>query len=239
MNRKAFLFWYIPILLLVTLLAIVSACIFNQLAKEASGEMTFKNRTCIVIDAGHGGVDGGATSCTGALESGINLDISIRLDDLLHLMGYETKMIRTADLSVHTEGTTIAQKKISDLKERVRIANSTPNALLVSIHQNMFQDAKYSGAQVFYASTPKSETLAKALQSSLGAALLPGNKRQAKPSSGVYLMERIQCTGVLIECGFLSNPVEESLLRNTEYQKKLCAAIAATLSVYLDRKNIN
>ena len=94
------------------------------------------------------------------LESSFNLEISLRLNDLFHLLGYETRMIRTTDTSVYTKGDTIAQKKASDLKERVRIVKDTENALLLSIHQNIFPEGKYSGAQVFYADTPGSEALA-------------------------------------------------------------------------------
>lgn len=188
---------------------------------------------CIIIDAGHGGVDGGATSCAGILESRYNLEISLRLEDLLHLLGYETKMIRREDVSIYTQGETIAQKKVSDLRERVRIANETPNGLLLSIHQNYYSDQRYSGAQVFYPDTARSEALAEKLQSSLCISLDPANHRQVKKSSGVYLMDRIQCTGVLIECGFLSNPQEEAKLRNENYQQKLCAVIATTISGFL------
>ena len=188
---------------------------------------------CIVIDAGHGGVDGGATSCTGRLESGFNLEIALRLDDLFHLLGYETRMIRTTDSSVYTSGETIAQKKVSDLKERVRVINETENAILLSIHQNNFTDSKYSGAQVFYGGAGESEALAKALQSAFVSSVNPGSNRQCKKSQGVYLMEHINCTGVLIECGFLSNVQEEAKLRSPEYQKQLCCVIAATAASFL------
>lgn len=187
----------------------------------------------IIIDAGHGGIDGGATSCTGKLESSFNLEIALRLDDLLHFLGHDTQMIRTTDTSVYTRGETIAQKKVSDLKERVRIVNEAENALLLSIHQNNFTDGKYSGAQVFYAETEGSEALAKQLQDAFVSTLNPGSKRKCKKSDGVYLMEHIDCTGVLIECGFLSNAQEEAKLQSAEYQKKLCCVIAATVSSFL------
>lgn len=188
---------------------------------------------CIVLDAGHGGEDGGATSCTGVLESGINLEITLRLRDLLHLLGRETRMIRTSDISVYTKGGSIAQKKMSDLKERVRIVNSTPNAMLLSIHQNNFSDSRYSGAQVFYADTQGSESLAKVLQCALISSLNKGSNRKCKKSDGVYLMEHISCPGILVECGFLSNPAEEARLRNRDYQQKLCCVIASTVSSFL------
>jgi len=191
------------------------------------------NRTTVIIDAGHGGVDGGATSCTGVLESQLNLEIALRLDDLMHLLGIRTTMIRTTDISVYTEGETIAAKKVSDLKERVRIVNETEKAVLISVHQNYFSDNRYSGAQVFYADTPGSQELATALQTGFTANLSPDNHRKAKNAQGVYLMEHIGCSGVLIECGFLSNPQEEALLRQEDYQKKLSCVIAAVCSTYL------
>lgn len=188
----------------------------------------------IVIDAGHGGMDCGAISCTGVYESQINLQISLKLQDLMHLLGIQTVMIRDTDRSVYTDGSTIAAKKVSDIKERIRIVNTTPNALLVSIHQNNFQDAKYAGAQLFYNSQPESKLLAEKLQTAFRENLNPSNKRQIKKTSGVYLMEHINCTGVLIECGFLSNPQEESKLRDEGYQKAICCVIAATIHQYLN-----
>lgn len=205
----------------------------NRAVTVMAESQPIERETCIVIDAGHGGIDGGATSCTGRLESAYNLEISMRLNDLFHLLGYDTRMIRTTDTSVYTKGETIAQQKVSDLKERVRIVNETENALLLSIHQNNFSDGRYSGAQVFYAQTEESEALAKLLQTALVESLNPGSNRKSKKSDGVYLMEHIDRTGVLVECGFLSNPEEEARLRDPEYQRKLCCVIAATVSSFL------
>lgn len=189
----------------------------------------------VIIDAGHGGVDGGATSCSGKLESAYNLEISLRLNDLMHLLGVHTKMVRTSDISVYTQGETIAEKKISDLKNRVKLVNETENALLVSIHQNTYPDSRYSGAQVFYAPKGEGQLLAEQLQTALVQTLNPGSNRRCKRSDGVYLMEHIEKTGVLIECGFLSNIEEEAKLRSDAYQKNLCCVIAATVCNFLDR----
>ena len=205
----------------------------SRVVTVISEELPFERKHCIVIDPGHGGEDGGATSCTGRMESEYNLAISQRLDDLMHLLGYQTRMTRTSDVSIYTTGSTIAQKKVSDLKERVRIVNETGNALLVSIHQNQFSDSRYSGAQVFYAKTDGSKELAQALQGKLVTALNPYSNRKSKLVSGVYLMENIRCTGVLVECGFLSNAQEEAMLRDGEYQKKLCCVIASVISQHL------
>lgn len=197
-----------------------------------SEQMPIEREHCFIIDAGHGGVDGGATSCTGKLESSFNLEIALRLNDLMKFLGYDTKMIRTTDVSVYTKGETIAQKKVSDLKERVRICNETDGAVLLSIHQNTFSDSKYSGAQVFYASAEGSELLAKSAQTAFVETVNPGSNRQAKRADGVYLMEHIECPGILIECGFLSNHEEESKLRSEAYQKQLCCVIASVAANY-------
>ena len=231
--------WYIPTYFCVLAIALVGACSANQAISTAAEDQGKQGRSCVIIDAGHGGVDGGATSCTGVLESGINLQIALRLEALVHLLGYNTRMIRSTDISVYKEGTSIAQKKVSDLKERVRMINETENGILISIHQNQFSDSRYSGAQVFYSDAPDSQALAKQLQTSFIKTLNPGSRRLAKKSSGIYLMEHIRCTGVLIECGFLSNPQEEALLRDAAYQKKLCSVIAANLCVYLDRQGVS
>ena len=189
-----------------------------------------QNRTVIIIDAGHGGIDGGATSCTGIPESHINLQISLRLNDLVQLLGFETKMIRKTDTSVYTEGNTIAAQKVSDLKQRVKLVNETKNAVLISVHQNTFLDSRYSGAQVFYANDDTSRELAKVMQADLISNLNPGSKRQCKSSDGIYLMQNIQRPGVLIECGFLSNPEEEANLLTAEYQKQIASVVATCVS---------
>lgn len=229
MKRRNFYFIYTAAMVLVLMCAYWG----SRAVTVISERLPIARQHCIVIDPGHGGEDGGATSCTGVLESAYNLEISRRLNDLLHFLGYETRMIRTEDVSVYTTGDTIARKKISDLKERVRMVNETENALLVSIHQNQFSDSRYSGAQVFYANTDGSRELAQQLQAELVAALNPGSSRKCKQSSGVYLMDNIRCTGVLVECGFLSNPQEEARLRSSDYQRKLCCVLASTLSRYL------
>lgn len=187
----------------------------------------------IIIDAGHGGEDGGASSADGIPESRYNLEIALRLEELFHFLGMETNMIRKTDISVYTAGETLAQKKRSDLKERVRLVNDTKNGLLLSIHQNSFPDSQYHGAQVFYASTEGSQALAKDLQTALNLSLDPESTRNIKKADGIYLMEHIQTPGVLIECGFLTNPAERRNLLKPEYQKKLCCIIAATVCEYL------
>ena len=218
----------------VAVLCLSGSTITDYAVTAIAENSPIPSRKCVVIDAGHGGVDGGAVSCTGIYESKVNLQIAQRLDDLFHLLGYKTVMLRSTDTDLSRGEGTIAQRKISDLKERVRIINETKNGVPVSIHQNHFQNSRYQGAQVFYANTEGSKELAGKLQAKLREILHPENNRKIKRSEGVYLMEHIACTGTLIECGFLSNPEEEAKLRSEEYQKILCAVIGTTVSTYLN-----
>lgn len=233
MRIKSLFHSLIPLYLLILGGVLIFAAVGSHAYTVYSENAITDTRQCIIIDPGHGGVDGGATSCTGVLESQINLDISLRLNDLLQLMGIKTVMIRTTDCSIHSEGETIAAKKVSDLKNRVAIVNHTSDALLVSIHQNYYPDSRYSGAQVFYSLEKGSAELAKTLQSLFVETLNPGSNRKAKKASGIYLMDKIKNPGVLIECGFISNTEEEQKLRDSQYQKKLCCVIASCCSQYL------
>lgn len=223
----------VPACCLVFLGLVITALLGNRAVTAFSENKPLEKRYCFIIDAGHGGVDGGAVSCTGVYESNINLEIALRLNDLMHLLGYKTKMIRTTDISVYTSGESIAAKKSSDLKERVRIVNETENGILLSIHQNHYSDSYYSGGQMFYPKTPESDVLARELQTTFVSTINPGSNRKAKPAEGLYLMKHINKTGVLIECGFLSNYEEEAKLRSSDYQKHICAVITSVCSQYL------
>lgn len=216
-------------------LAVMYVCAYSarQLQKSAPA-FAQSRRAIVVIDAGHGGEDGGAASRSGIQESEVNLQIAQITNDLLHFAGIDTRMIRTQDVSVYTQGGSIQQKKISDLKNRVFITQNTPNALLVSIHQNFFPEAKYRGAQVFYAKTPGSETLAERMQQALRQCADPDNHRRCKPAESVYLMEKVTCTAVLVECGFLSNEAEAETLTTQPYQQKLAGAICGALCGFLE-----
>ena len=228
----------LPVMLFATVLYFcVFAVVFYQSEQTAA---LLGSGTTVVLDAGHGGEDGGATGVSGTSEAALNLEISLRVRDLLRLCGVQVSMIRETDTAVYSDGCrTIAEKKVSDIKNRASTVNQTEQPLLLSIHQNFFTEGKYHGAQVFYAKTPGSQQLAEQLQSNLALGLEPDNHRQCKKSDGVYLMEHIDCTGVLVECGFLSNYEEEQRLLQPEYQKKLAAVIAGTLSVWLSEEHPN
>jgi N-acetylmuramoyl-L-alanine amidase len=144
-------------------------------------------------------------------------------------------MIRTTDKSVYTQGETIAAKKVSDLRQRVKIVNETEDAILISIHQNTFSESRYSGAQVFYGPEGESSILAEMVQGAFCKSLNPGSNRRAKKADGIYLMQHIDCTGILVECGFLSNKEEEAALHSPDYQRKICCVIATTVGTFLTK----
>ena len=218
-----------PFYVLVIGLFLIIGLITDKTVTVLSSARADEAAKVYIIDAGHGGIDGGATSCTGVLESQLNLEISLRLNDLLRLLGQHTMMIRTTDKSVYTSGTTIAAQKVSDLKERVRIVNETKNGVLISIHQNIFSDGKYAGSQIFYSDDQESKGIAEKLQTNLIQFITPNNNRKIKPADGIYLMAHITRPGILIECGFLSNIEEEAKLRSATYQKQICMVIATTI----------
>lgn len=228
---------YCSIVLFLTAVCLLGGRMYIEVA---SMEDKQPNRWTVVLDAGHGGEDGGAVSPDGIRESGINLEIAQRCSDLFLLLGQETVMLRTEDVSLHgPDAVTIAEKKVSDLKNRVFRTENTPNALLLSIHQNMFQERKYRGAQVFYAPASGSEELAQTIQRKLSSVLDPGNRRTVKPAESIYLMQHVTCPAVLVECGFLSNQEECRLLTTADYQKKLALVMAGSVTEYLRKVSTN
>ena len=183
----------------------------------------------LILDAGHGGEDGGASSAGGSKESDINLGIVLKTEALMAFLGFRTELTRSEDRSMHSEGaSTIREKKVSDLKNRVAFVKSFPNSMLISVHQNHFTDTRYNGAQVFYNGGDISRQWGEGTQDVLRQTLRPGNNRNAKPvPDGIYLFEHVSCPAILVECGFLSNGEEASLLLTGAYQRKISIALIA------------
>ena len=181
----------------------------------------------VVIDPGHGGEDGGAES-NSLIEKEINLDISLILEKMLKVSGFDVIMTRTEDVSIYdTDAKGTRSKKRSDILNRLAIANENPDAILISVHQNKFSQSKYWGAQMFYGKENEfSKELAQQLQTSFVQLLQQGNKREIKPiTSDVYLIKHAKIPAVLTECGFLSNPQEAKKLASDEYKKQVDFAI--------------
>lgn len=209
---------YISIISIVVLLVI---CSFSLPRHIIPASTAVDPLFSLVIDAGHGGEDGGAVSASGVRESNLNLSIALKAESLAALLGLEPIMIRNADISIYDEGCkSISEKKSSDLRNRVRVVESLAHPILLSIHQNHFSDGKYRGAQVFFSNYPGSNVWAEKIQSDFRL-LDKTNKRQIKLANNIYLMEQVNCPAVLVECGFLSNSAETMLLQESNYQKKL------------------
>ena len=182
----------------------------------------------VVIDPGHGGEDGGAVSPGGVAEGQINLAVSLRVSDLLRFAGERTRLTRSEDVTICDEGLdTMRQRKSSDLKNRVKLVEATENAVLLSIHQNSLPSSPVThGAQVFWNRREGAEVLAESIQNALNANVNAGNeKRPRQIPDSIYLMKNITAPGVLVECGFLSNPEEAALLASEDYQDKVAFAI--------------
>lgn len=182
----------------------------------------------IVLDAGHGGADGGASGPDGTRECDLNLAITLKTDAVLGLLGEETLLLRSTDTDLSSsDSKSISQKKVSDIRRRVELTNSQPGAILVSIHCNTYSQEKYHGAQVFY--TGGAKEFGETMQLALKNGVDPTNARMAKAvSPDVYLMNHIKVPGILVECGFLTNQEELTNLKNPNYQTRLAVTIAAT-----------
>lgn len=182
----------------------------------------------IVLDAGHGGADGGASGPDGTRECDLNLAITLKTDAVLGLLGEETLLLRSTDTDLSSsDSKSISQKKVSDIRRRVELTNSQPGAILVSIHCNTYSQEKYHGAQVFY--TGGAKEFGETMQLALKTGVDPTNARMAKAvSPDVYLMNHIKVPGILVECGFLTNQEELTNLKDPDYQTRLAVTIAVT-----------
>lgn len=199
--------------------------------------MTDASAPVIILDAGHGGFDGGCVSADGVPEKGINLSIMLRLRDLLEVSGCDVEVTRDSDVSIHDSGIEgLANQKSSDMDNRLALFNKYDNAVCISIHQNQFTDPVYHGAQMFYSATDsRSESLAMSIQKSFAGGLQPENKREIKLcGKELFLCYYSDNPTVMVECGFLSNPEEAALLNTEEYQEKVALTIFSGIMNYLD-----
>lgn len=190
----------------------------------------------LVIDAGHGGIDGGAVSDDGTKESDINLAIALRLNSIVLFCGQKTVMTRLDDVP---KTDILSYSENRDLKGRTELANSVPNAVLISIHQNCYPTAQPKGAQVLYSAYGDSERLGRLMQSALVGKLDPGNRRLAVPAPReLYLTANTRCPAVLVECGFMSNNFEVLKLKDPAYQNALALVIASSYMEYISGKTL-
>lgn len=201
------------------------------LANGFNDQYMLKDKKTILIDPGHGGIDGGAESKSGTIEKDINLKISLNLKKVLEQNKFNVIMTREVDKGLYTENGSIRKKKIEDLNNRCKMKEESGCDLFISIHQNLFPESRYYGAQVWYSKNEESKKLAHIIQESFIMDFKDNNKRQEKPALDSYKILRSgkDVPSVIIECGFLSNPVEEQKLKNEEYQKKLAETIGKAI----------
>lgn len=208
--------------------AFLFVCIFKVCDKVDDGITQvireYNSRQTVVIDAGHGGKDSGTVGIDGCLEKTVNLSISLDLYDFLMVSGINADLIRKGDYEIYADG----EKRVkSDLYNRLDYINSKNNAVLLSIHQNYFQNQNEWGSQIWYSENDeKSKILAEKILISIKDNLQNDNKRVNKPSGDdYYLLYKASVPSVMIECGFMSNPKENELLQNEEYQKNIAFSI--------------
>ena len=230
MGKKPVIRWWYP--LAAALLLAIAALVQQSRSAETNAAA---EPPVLVIDAGHGGADGGAVAADGTLESDINLDIALRLEALARFWGVKTVMTRTGrDIAYPSDADSIAEKKIADQHARVGLVNNTAGAVLLSIHQNNYPAASPHGIQVFYGKASGSDAFAELAQTNLTALLCPDNRRLAvEADKGIYLMKNANCTAVLAECGFLSNPGDLANLQNGGYRMKLAAVLLGSYLQYI------
>ncbi len=230
--------YIITLCVIVICVCILLYSAFSNSAIHASTDEISADQPRIIIDAGHGGEDGGA-EVDGVLEKDINLNIAGKLADMLRLCGYQVTEIRDEDISVYTDNAeTLRQKKTSDLKHRVEIFNEDQNNIVVSIHQNKFDNSAYSGTQIFYSTNnEKSSILAESIRGSVVSLLQKDNTRELKPAnSDIYILDHAEVPAVIVECGFLSNDEERTKLLDEQYQSEMAYAVAMGVLEYTEKE---
>jgi N-acetylmuramoyl-L-alanine amidase len=236
-SRKKLLAVCFPVLLCAGALILIVAISFGKLQTAMVPDQSAEgSRHLILIDPGHGGIDGGAVGYGGVIEKTINLSISLKLKSLFELSGFQVIMTREDDRSVHDAGSvTVRQKKVTDIHNRSKLLAKYPNGLFISIHQNKFDRSQYSGTQVFYSNNNvESRPLAQFIQSNVKELLQPENTREIKAAGrNLYILYHAASPAVMVECGFLSNRDEALLLQNPQYQSQMAFAIyCGTLDYY-------
>lgn len=205
--------------------------VYVQNVKAAEKEI------CIVIDAGHGGIDPGKIGINNAKEKDINLTIALQLKKLLEQKNIKVVLTRDSDAGLYTEDCT--NKKAADMQNRCQIITDAHPVFTVSLHQNSYTTPDIKGAQVFYyGQSTGGEKLAKILQKSLISRVDPENKREAKANESYYLLKKTPTPTVIVECGFLSNQEEAEQLLDADYQSKLVRAIYMGIVEYLEEEDL-
>ena len=232
-NKKRIIFINLSIVFSIFVYTLAN----NSLNFQATSSTPISNHT-IILDAGHGSPDGGATGADGSIASDLSLDIVLKLQNLLESSNCTVILTRSDENGIYeADSNTIREKKVSDMKNRVEIANTSNAEMFVSIHMNKLEQTQYSGWQTFYKNQDEdSKKIAENIQISLNNFLKKQNSRTIKSISGIYLTKNVEIPLVLVECGFLSNAEENKLLQTDSYQDELAWSIYIGLMDYLNTK---
>ena len=225
-NKKRIIFLTLAIFLPIGMFMLQTATNINTSKTVATMATPVSSKT-IIVDAGHGGEDGGAVSDNGVSEAEINLKIALKLQQLLEQSGSNVVLTRSDDNAIYdVDKKTLREKKNSDIRNRVRIGNNSSADIFVSIHLNKIPENQYYGWQTFFKDgNEDGKLLATCIQSNLNETIQKENKRVPLKISNVYIIKHVEIPTVIVECGFLSNPQEEKLLQQEEYQNKLAWGI--------------
>lgn len=228
----------VSVILAASFLFCATAVFFCRIPYESEETLVYTDarERVVILDAGHGGEDGGTVGVNGVYEKDLNLSVSNILAAMLRSAGVTVIETRTEDRLLYREEENIrGYRKMYDLRNRLAVAQNNPDALFVSLHMNSFSSPQYKGLQVYYADTAGSERLARVIQNGIRTTLQPDNDREVKAAgSGIYLLDRAENTAVLIECGFLSNPEECEKLSSEDYRKQLCFSLFCGIITYID-----
>lgn len=212
----------------------ITSILVCQIQFASSNAIVNENFPTIIIDAGHGGEDGGAVGIDGTYEKDINLQISLKVNEIFSIFGYKTHLIRTTDTAIHTEGNTIRQRKVSDIRNRADTMNLYENCIYLSIHQNKYEDSRIWGAQTFYsANFNESKEIAQFIQNAVTSQIQANNKRQIKKAgTDIYVLYNATKPAVMVECGFVSNHNELNQLKDNSYQNNMALSITTGIINY-------
>ena len=212
-----------------TVILFLTCILFFMIFKQENDVQTRPANTndlpTVIIDAGHGGMDGGAVGVNGVLEKELNLEMATVLSALMRVSGYNVVTTRTDDTMLTTEDGRGTAKN-QDLKKRLEIASEYPEGLMISLHCNKFPSENCKGLQVYYSENELARDTASSIQDTVARLLQTTNHRKPKQAdSSIYLLNRAVTPSVLVECGFLSNTEECNLLCDEGYRKKLALCI--------------
>ena len=220
--------------LLLALSVVMSLVELDRRLSDAALSDAVSRQPSVLLDAGHGGPDGGAVS-NGIREADVNLAVTLRLRDFLTLMGFRVTLTRDGDYSVHSSNaSTLREMKHSDLMNRLAMMKSPDGEISVSIHQNIYEEAYVHGAQVFYGAAESSRELAELIQKNVAQVIQKDNRRRIKEADSTLFILKNNTVNpsVMVECGFLSNPAEAQNLKDPAYQSALAVVIGASVVTF-------